>query len=167
MGRRPKIDVDEVYTTVMGVVARDQDRRDTYLAEGHSPRYQVRGAPSCLVAAVLAELGCSAGVLRDLDREAGHGKHRGPVEFGSSRHRYLQRFTSPAQALLDSLQRHQDTGVTWKTAADRACGPTPHWLDARHHRQGRPWAPPDSGQVFDQRPLPAQNPTPSAPERTE
>ncbi|MGF6884965.1 hypothetical protein ABIA39_003460 [Nocardia sp. GAS34] len=158
MGHRPKFDVDAVYTAVMGVVARDPDHRDAYLAAGHSPRYQVHGAPSCFVAAVLTEMGCSAGVLRELDHEAGHGKHRGPVEFGSSRHRYLQRFTPPARALLDSLQRHQDTGVTWRTAADRACGPTLHWRDARHHPFGRPWIPQDSDQISVRWPLPAQNP---------
>lgn len=99
------------------------DPRDAYLAAVHSPRYQVHGAPNCLVAAVLTGMGCSAGVLRELEYEAGHGRHRGHVGFGSSRHRRLQRFTPPARALLDSLQRHQDTGVTWRTAADRAGQP--------------------------------------------
>jgi len=141
MASRRKVDAADVYSALMRVVARDPDRRDGYLVSGHSPRYQVHGAPSCLVAAVLTEMGCSAGVLRELDREAGTGRHPEPVEFGRSRHRYLRRFTPVARALLDSLQRHQDTEVTWKTAADNACGPTMHWRDTRRHRQGRPWMP--------------------------
>jgi hypothetical protein len=136
-----RFDVATVYATLARVSGEDPERRDVYAAtQGHSARYVVDGAPNCLVAVALAELGCSRGVLRALDREGTTPEDRktAGVILTASRHLYLRRFTPAALALLASVQRHQDTGRTWSEALALSCAPKAHFMDARY---GRPWMP--------------------------
>ncbi|MEU2043680.1 hypothetical protein [Nocardia niwae] len=141
--RRCRFDVADIHAVLEAVVFADPHRRDHYVATGHAPRYVVAGHPCCLVAAVLWELGFSLGVLRALDRESKDptGRAGGTIELSGSQHPILKRFTPAARALLESLQRHQDRKQPWAKVVADACGRDPHWLDQRHHREGRPWMP--------------------------
>lgn len=143
-----RLDVATVYEVLTRLVAQDPDRRDEYLATGHSARYVVNGAPNCLVAVVLAELGCSISVLRALDRETqapGQRKTIG-VQLIKSRNPWLLRIRPEARALLASVQGWQDAGCTWAKAVANATAPEIMWLDCgvhgwNHRRETRPWMP--------------------------
>lgn len=144
-----RYDVPTIHATLTRLVEQDPDRRDNYLADGHTTaRYVVNGAPNCLVAVVLADLGCSINVLKALDREArtDRDKKNGGVQLLASRNPWLLRIRPEARALLASVQRHQDLGMTWAEALTKSVSPSISWLDQRaygwaYRQETRPWMP--------------------------
>lgn len=141
-----RLDVAAVHTVLTQLAAEDPERRDPYLADGHTaPRYVVNGAPNCLVAVALTRLGCSTGVLRALDRETARRSNAG-IMLLASRNAWLLRIRPEARALLASVQRWQDYGYTWSKALANATAPQIMWLDKRVHgweyrHETRPWMP--------------------------
>lgn len=144
-----RYDAPTIHAVLTRLVEHDPDRRDGYLADGHTTaRYVVNGAPNCVVAVVLAELGCSINVLKALDREArtDRDKTNGGIQLLASRNPWLLRIRPEARALLASVQRHQDIGMTWAEAVAKSVAPTISWLDQRTYgwaygRETRPWIP--------------------------
>lgn len=116
-GRR--FGLDDVRAALNRVIDKHPADHDEHIASGHIPRYLIHGRPCCLVAIVLTELGCTTGVLRALDREATDDDtgEKGPITLHLSRHPYLRRFTTEARELLNSLQRQQDGGRSWRNIA--------------------------------------------------
>lgn len=144
-----RYDVSTIYAVLARLVEYDPDSRDDYLADGHdTARYVVNGAPNCLVAVVLAELGCSINVLKALDREThtDRDKTNGGIQLLASRNPWLLRIRPEARALLASVQRHQDLGMTWLQALAKSTAPAISWLDQRTYgwtygQETRPWMP--------------------------
>ncbi|MGY2119541.1 hypothetical protein ACW9HR_37130 [Nocardia gipuzkoensis] len=85
-------------------------------------------------------MGFSVGVLRALDSEAKTPADRAgsTLVLSDWKHPILNRFTPPARALLESLQRHQDRQLPWARVVGAASGQEIHWLDRRYHPHGRP-----------------------------
>ncbi|WP_280337447.1 hypothetical protein [Nocardia wallacei] len=142
--RARRFDVADVRRVLARLVTDDPGRPDLHRRPRHGTRYVVHGEPASLTAEALTELGCPAGVLACLYREACTAAGDLPVGLGVSRQRWLRRVTRAALALLDSVQRHQDTGACWQVAYSAAVAAHPHPIDRRHHPGGRPWMP-DSG----------------------
>lgn len=142
-----RYDVPTVHAVLLRLVEQGPDRRASYLADGHATaRYVVNGAPNCLIAVALSELGCSINVLKALDRETRTDcdKKNGGIQLLASRNPWLLRIQPEARALLASVQRHQDTGMTWPKALAATTAPSISWLDQRtygwaYRQETRPW----------------------------
>ncbi len=136
--RRRRIDVADVMTALETVVAEDPNHVDRRAKDGLPARYVDRGAPNCLVARVLAELGFSLGVLRSLDQEHPTGDlfHVG-VRVQDSRHAALRKIDPLAMRLLAFVQTAQDRGEKWGAIARNAVTPD-RWFPKRD-RERKPW----------------------------
>lgn len=102
------------------------------------PRYSRNGAAVGLVAKVLVQLGYPQQLLLDLDREHEMGEviHPG-VKLRRSRNAALTRIDAKGIELLNYLQEHQKTGVSWGDLSLLAFGP--NWTPKLIDRRRRPW----------------------------
>lgn len=95
--------------------------------------YLERGKPTCLDAAILARLGVSTGLLRDLDKEG--------TRINATRHPLRRRFTEQAWELLTYLQNSNDAGTPWGRIREEAFRPNPYWwrVNRRYALAAMPW----------------------------
>lgn len=118
------------------VVTENPGRTDRRIGE-LAPRYVDQGQPNCLVAVILARMGISLGVLRQLDREQWGA---GGIILWATEHSIRRRFTTAAWELLSALQFCNDIGDPWTKAAEKVRNPEV-WLSRRWdaRNEGRPW----------------------------
>lgn len=133
-----KIGVSRVRGALQEVVAEDPQRVDRRSTDNLPPRYVEHGQPNCLVAALLARMGISLGLLKQLDNEV-----RGPggILLWVSKHAIRRRFTPAAWELLAALQACNDRGNTWQRASEDVFTPG-KWIGRRwqpRNNEGRPW----------------------------
>lgn len=129
---RPKFDVSQVREVLDTICATMGDHTDKNPSGGLNPRYLDQGQPACLVGMILAHLGFSPGVLRELDKEH--------AALPYSSHPILKRFSPDARALLEFLQSRNDGQWTWGRARREAFRVRNYWrtLNPRFALPG-PW----------------------------
>jgi len=116
---RTTFDVDKLREVLDSVVAQDPDHVDRRPAGKLPPRYLDCGKPACLVGVILARLGVSRGLLRELDKEGS--------PLWASRHPIRKRFTPEAWALLSYLQSWNDGRRPWGLVRRDAFRADPYW----------------------------------------
>lgn len=136
---KSKYDVRAVKAALETVAARDPERRDTRVLNGHAPRYLHHGEPSCLGSYLLLELGFKPRTLRHLD-DAG-SVH---VDVADIR----KRFTREAWLLVSWVQVRNDSGWRWGATLEDAFRDHPdrwsNWSHLPYHPdcsfwRERPW----------------------------
>jgi hypothetical protein len=95
--------------------------------------YLEDGKPTCLDAVILAQLGVSVGLLRDLDKEGARIDH--------TRHPLRRRFTPEAWELLAYLQRCNDAGQVWRRIGQEVNQVDGYWWRVKraHALAQKPW----------------------------
>lgn len=139
MSRATKVHVSDVRDALDAVAGRHPYRKDRRHSDSLPPRYIDQGQPACLVALILIELGFSANLLRDLDRERPVGTlHTAGVQISESQHPALRRIDPLAMQLLRYLQGMQDSGYLWSFLAQEAFKVSA-WSPVKWQLRRRPW----------------------------
>jgi hypothetical protein len=122
-----------------------RERADDRVLRDLDARYVEHGAPCCLVAYLLLQVGVGVNTLKELDRETTR-MGRGTPQLRESCHPFWDRFEPAARELLEFLQLLQDYGRTWGEVAQEALEPVrPRGLFGvrwgSRYPSGRPWLP--------------------------
>ena len=120
--RKQRIDVPAVREALDAICETMSGHKDefSFSLAGLRPRFLAQGKPCCLAGMILAHLGVSPGVLRDMDST------RLPLQLIS--HPIQKRFTPVAWDLLIFLQGKNDSAWRWGEARRAAFRVDPYWV---------------------------------------